>query len=267
MSRKVILPILAYALALWPQILWFVRRTTDPTNEPIGLLALITIGILAWPQLQSFRPHQLLGLSLLTLTIIASFFLPPLLTATLSLLTIAVASGLIRNPGLTGLLILSLPVMASLNFYFAWPVRLGIATCAEILLTLSGLPVTREGTLLLFQSAEVGVDPPCSGIRMLWFTGYLTCALAALHHLPWKKFLPLIPCAILLSFLANILRATLLFFPEAGLLTLPYWTHEALGLALHLFVALILLTFIKQTKRKTKTKCSHPHLSSSSAPA
>lgn len=267
MSLRTLSPLLAYALALWPQALWFIRRTTDGSDEPLGLLALVTVGALAWPQRQNLRPNQRLGLITLTLTIAASFFFPPLLTASLAVLTIAFSSGIIRHPGLGGLLFLSLPVMASLNFYFAWPVRVSVAASAETLLTFAGLTVTREGTLLLFQNAEVGVDPPCSGIRMLWFTGYLACALADLHHLPWKKFLALIPCAILLSFLVNIIRATLLFFPEAGLLLLPYWTHEALGLVLHLLVVLTLLFFIKRTKQKTKIICSLPHPSSYSEPA
>ena len=266
MNPKAYLTILAYALALWPQIHWFVRRTNDGSDEPLGLLALVTAAALAWSQRQSFRTKQTLGAALLVFTVAASFFLPPLVTSSLAVFTIAVASGLIRNPGLAGLLILTLPVMASLNFYFAWPVRLAVAASAETLLSLGGLPVTREGTLLLFQNAEVGVDPPCSGIRMLWFTGYLTCALAALHRLPWKNFLALIPSGLFLSFLANILRAVLLFFPEAGILPLPHWTHEGLGLVLHLLVALTLLALIKLTKRKTKIKCSHHHPSSCSAP-
>lgn len=246
-SPKVAL-ILAYALALWPQALWFIKRTSDRSDEPLGLLALATAGCLAWNQRHQFSGHHRAGLLLLALTIVASFILPSLLTAALALLAIAFATGVIKSPGLSGLLLLSLPLMASLNFYFAWPVRIAVALISEALLNLTGLDVTREGTLLLFQNAAVGVDPPCSGLRMLWFTGYLTCAAAALHQLPWKKFFILIPLAIALSFAANIVRATLLFFPESDLIHLPYWTHGALGAVLHLLVALTLFSFLTRPK-------------------
>ena len=182
-SQKIAL-ILAYALALWPQAFWLIKRTSDPSDEPLGILAFITAACLAWSQRHHFKGNQKAGLLLLILTVAASYFLPTLITAALAILTITLATGLIRSPGLTGLLMLSLPLIASLNFYFAWPVRLGIAISSETLLNFTGLPVTREGTLLLFDNAEVGVDPPCSGIRMLWFTGYLTCAMAALYQLP-----------------------------------------------------------------------------------
>lgn len=265
MTSRTAIPILAYGLALWPQMQWFLARTRDASDEPLGLLALITVAAFGYS-----RRHQLVscptwGWGFLILTVAASFLLPPLLTAAFALLTIAIATGMFRQPGLLGLLLLSLPLMASLNFYFAWPFRLGVAACSEQLLNLATLPVTREGTLLLYQGAEVGVDAPCSGIRMLWFTGYLTCALTTLHHLSWKKFLPLVPFALLLSFIANVLRATLLFFPEAELISLPHMAHEFVGLSLHLATALLLSKIIKPTNQKTK--CSIRPPSSCSAPA
>ena len=245
--------IAVYLLALWPQAWWFIQRTSDRSDEPLGILALVTVGCLTWSQRRDFAGNQTKGLILLIFTVVASFFLPTLITASLALLTVAFATGVIRSPGLTGLLVLSLPLMASLNFYFAWPVRLGIAISSEALLNLTGLSVTREGTLLLFQNAEVGVDAPCSGLRMLWFTGYLTCAMAALYQHSWKKFFLLIPLAIGLSIVANIIRTTLLFFPESGLIKLPYWTHEALGTTLHLLVALALFSFKPNHPQRQQT--------------
>lgn len=119
--------------------------------------------------------------------------------------------------------------------------------------------------MLYFQGTEVGVDPPCSGLRMLWFTGYLSCTLAAMNRLSWNKFLLLVPLASLLSVAANILRAVVLFFPESGILNFPYWTHEAVGALLHLGVALGLLALINKL---TPTRlCSIRHRSSFSEPA
>lgn len=258
MTSRIAITLLAYGLALWPQIHWFFARTRDPSDEPLGILALVTAALFAWSRRHQFTPYSTLGWIALMVTVGASFILPPLLTAALALVTIALATGLFRSPGLLGLLLLSLPLVASLNFYLAWPFRLGIAACSEKILNLCSLSVTRAGTLLLYQGYEVGVDAPCSGIRMLWFTGYLTCALATLHHLPWKKFLLLVPFALLLSFLANLLRATLLFFPEAQLISLPHSAHDLAGLLLHLATALLLSNIIKRTNQTTKCSINHP---------
>ncbi|MDQ8191493.1 exosortase/archaeosortase family protein [Roseibacillus persicicus] len=260
----------AFFLALWPQAQWFVKRTFDGSDEPLGLLALATAAILAWQgkdllvpkKTRGRRPlntppavplSQQLAWLALVLTVASSFFLPNLITAALGLCAVALVAGLFRNPGLMGLLFLSLPVMASLDFYLGWPVRLAVSVCSEGLLNLLQLPVTREGTLLFFQGAEVGVDPPCSGLRMLWFTAYLSCTLAAMNRLSGRKLLLLLPLAALLSIVANILRAVALFFPESGLLSFPHWTHEAIGAVLHLTVALGLLALVNKLTQPCKT--------------
>lgn len=267
MTTRTIALTLCFLTALWPQALWSVRRISEQGGEPLSLLAIGTFGLLAWRQRAQFSGNLRRGLSALFVTVVASFSLPPLLVAGIALLAIALVSGLIRSPGLFGLLLLTLPLMASVNFYLAWPVRLLVATSAEFLLAVGGLPVTREGTLLLFRESEVGVDPPCSGIRMLWFTAFLLCALSVLHSLSWKKFLLLAPSALLLSLLANIGRSTVLFFPESGIVEWPDWTHPAVGLSLHLLVALSLHFLLTRTTTQTNTTiCSRHHPSSSSEP-
>ena len=256
---------LAYGLALWPQAHWFIARTKDQSDDPLGILALATAALLAWSQRHRLRGAPLLGWVTLVLTVVTSFVFPPMLTGALALLAIAFASGLFRSAGLTGLLLLALPLIASFNFYCSWPLRIGISACSTFILNLLGLTVTREGALLIYQNTEVGVDAPCSGVCMIWFTAYLTCTLFTWHRLSWKKFVKLLPLALLLSFGANITRATLLFFPESNLITLPYWSHQAVGVLLHLAVALLISLLVTRTNQKTQ--CSIKHHSSSSAPA
>lgn len=259
-----LLVLVVFSLALWPQLIWLAKRTLDDPEGSLGLLALLTCVCLGWSQRKSLVSKPRLGWALLSLTVASSFLLPPLLVSLLAVLAISSACGLLRIPGLLGLAVLTLPVMASCNFYFGWPLRLGISACTEFLLQIGGLAVSREGTLLLFENAVVGVDPPCSGLKMLWFTGYLFCALSALHRLPWRAFLALLLVAFLLSFVGNVLRAFLLFFPESGLVTWPSWTHEAVGIILHLGGALILHALI--TRTNLKPSCKTPLPFSSSAP-
>ncbi len=56
----------------------------------------------------------------------------------------------------------------------------------------------------------------------------------------------LITSAALVALLANSLRATLLFFPESGMVHLPSWCHEGTGLALHVLGMIVLLTIARR---------------------
>ncbi|MDP0490321.1 MAG: archaeosortase/exosortase family protein [Verrucomicrobiota bacterium JB023] len=262
------IPVIAYLIALWPQAIWYVRRCGDGSDEPLGLLALLTTLLL----IPSTRSHVLaspslkrIALALLLLTGLVSFFLPPLITSAVALLSISFYSGIIRSAGYASLLLLSLPLLASLDFYLAFPLRLGVAMASHTLLSVLGFEVSRHGTSLLSGGHEVSVDPPCAGLQMMWFTCYLFFTLAALHRLSWVQFLCRLPQVMALTMGANVVRATLLFFPEAQLIMLPSWTHEGLGLLLH---ALVIFTLYRITSVNQRLiKCSNTPPSSLSVPA
>ena len=78
----------------------------------------------------------------------------------------------------------------------------------------------------------VEVDAPCSGLRMLFAGLYVACTLAALFRLRLLKTAAAVFLGIDATVVANILRATALFFPESGVMLLPGWTHTVLGLVL-----------------------------------
>ena len=63
---------------------------------------------------------------------------------------------------------LSLPVVASLQFYAGYPMRLAAAEGAVRLLELGGIVVARNGVSIEVGGMAIAVDPACSGIRMLW---------------------------------------------------------------------------------------------------
>jgi exosortase/archaeosortase family protein len=75
------------------------------------------------------------------------------------------------------------------------------------------------------------VDAPCAGIGMLWVGSYTAAVLSYLNRAagPRTAFNALAAGLVVLG--ANILRNTALFFPEAGLVHWPAWSHEAIGLA------------------------------------
>jgi hypothetical protein len=88
-------------------------------------------------------------------------------------------------PGVVMLLSLALPWVATLQFVAGYPLRVVVAMGAEKVLRLMGVLVTREGTDLWYEGVAVGVDAPCSGIRMLWFLLFAAAFLAARFGLRW----------------------------------------------------------------------------------
>ena len=231
--RSTALVVLAFAVAFYPLLRWYIQRVGDGSDEPLGVLALVfavALGFRARSRCRSTRGCRVVALVLLGLYGVAVWQgIPPLLRALPALGAIAFWSGLWRLPGVSMLLVLSLPVVASLQFYLCYPLRLLTAVLTSELLALVGAPVVREGVELISNGARVGVDPPCSGVRMLWMTGFSAAVVATLFEMNWLRTAGLGALALALSLLANALRASLLYFPEAGVMSLPAAGHELTG--------------------------------------
>ncbi len=177
-------------------------------------------------------PSDTVGIVALFAYAVSFPFLPPLIRAMIFIVAMALVTGIWRKPGIVLLLILSLPLAASLDFFFGYPLRFVTAVVAENLLRLVGLDVGREGVMLLHGENVVGVDPACSGLNMLWTAGLFTGLLASVFSLTWRKIFPLGLAALMISLTANSLRASLLFFPESGLIEMPHILHPVVGLVI-----------------------------------
>jgi exosortase/archaeosortase family protein len=224
--------------ALWPHGLWMVRRLTDGSDEPWGLLALLTVLALlvrARHELVVPKRAALVGSAVLALlAAVLAAFVPPLLAATLAMLALAVfiASALPRRPAapLTTLLLLCLPIIASLQFYLGYPLRLATAHAAVPLLALAGIEAAPAGAALLWRGQTILVDPPCAGIGMLWAGSWAAALQSYLADASPRRTFVNGCFAAVVVFAANVLRNALLFFPEAGLVPAPAWLHPSLGL-------------------------------------
>jgi exosortase/archaeosortase family protein len=248
------LPLAFVCAATWPVWHWFVIRTTDGSDEPLGLLALATLLIFAARNArQPFRGDRALLLPAVALAIYAiSFhFVPPLVRAMCAIS--AIGTLLFRGRGvmsLWGLAALSLPIVATFQFYFGFPLRvIAAAACAEVLRT-CGLAVVHEGTVLRYAGETIMVDAPCSGVRMLWFGLYLMCALAAFYQLDAER--TLIGCVVAMPIVitANIARATVLFFKEAHIVLWAEWTHAAVGMILFAGAASLMAMLARRLQMK-----------------
>lgn len=229
-------------LCFWPVWPWYLQRLQDGSDEPWGILALLTLaGLMLWPgsppergsvgwvepQKQEQRLACWLGLYLLSYA-----FVPMLVRAALAALTLAtwLAGRVGRGPGVYGLALLSLPLLASLQFYLGYPLRLLITRGAALLLHVSGVPVTPAGTALQLGTRTVLVDAACSGVQMLWVSTYLSCCLLLWFRLHGFRAWLLLMASLLLVVLANLSRAVTLFYSESGLFPAFAGFHTLTGL-------------------------------------
>ena len=227
------------ALALWPTAWWMGRRMLDGSDEPLGALAIAALAVLLWQCRKRLRASPHLGwLALALLGVVASSAalgpLPPLLAALLGLLALAagIAAFLPRAIALApvfGLALLSLPLLASLQFYLGYPLRVLTAEASRWLLA-GRFVVERNGAALTVDGRLVLVDAPCSGVQMLWL-GYFTACVVALYGARRNaSFLARLPAVSALVLCGNVLRNSVLVAAEGAGLRLPGWAHDIVGL-------------------------------------
>lgn len=246
------------AAALWPTFWWMGQRMVDGSDDPLGLLSLAALGALAWVHRRALRAAPRLGwlAAAMAGTLAATAtraHLPDLASTLVALL--ALAAGLaaflparVAAAPVLGLSVLSLPLLASLQFYAGYPLRVVTAEASRWLLALMQHDVSRSGTSLMVNGHLVIVDAPCSGVQMVWL-GYFTACVVALYtqhfmqhftqHLSShanrafnsRTFLTRLPAVSALVLLGNVARNTLLVAAEAAGTHLPGWAHDAVGLA------------------------------------
>ncbi|RZS32048.1 exosortase Q [Corticibacter populi] len=233
------------AAALWPQALWMLARLRDGSDEPLGILALLALLWLGLAQRQPWRRQAdarwlMAGALLTLLAMLAHAHGPALLSALLAMLAVTACLLSVRpvklaSAPLLGLAVLSLPLLASLQFYLGYPLRVLVAEASRWLLS-SQHVVARSGASLLVDGQLVLVDAACSGVQMAWW-GYFVACLAALHAGAGnRRFLRRLPLVGALVLAGNIVRNTVLVaWQSQGEPLAPFW-HEGIGLAVLLLV-------------------------------
>jgi exosortase/archaeosortase family protein len=227
--------LLGMIAVFWPMLPWWAGRTVDGSDGSWNLLAVLAL--LAMTPWRAFlKPTG--ETALIRLCILLALALPFLAVGTLPPLAKGLmAAGLLAvlwrdagaSPAVSLLPLLSLPLLATADFYLGYPLRLLVAEGSGILLQIFGWPVEVSGVGLTWEGRQVLVDAPCSGLKMLWFGAWMTLVAAGLCRLNWASLFRLSATALLLLIGLNIVRATVLFFPESGLLTLSSGWHEAIG--------------------------------------
>jgi exosortase/archaeosortase family protein len=237
-------PFLVFAIvaaATWDAWRWYAVRISDSPEEGAALVLTIAfIGVVGVARRS--RPSANVPLPVLPIAALLGFFgamhgiLPPIILAaiavSLTLFCLHVAMFKERPPiAFWGLVALALPVLPSLQFTLGYPMRVVSAALTAILLQAHGLAVSRQGTFLVWRDEAIQFDAPCSGVNMLWAGLLLTLTGGVLFRFgPMRMSLAVAGAAIVLV-LGNVLRASSLFYVEAGLLPrAPGWWHEAVGI-------------------------------------
>ena len=231
--------------ALAPTWAWMVQRMRDGSDDPLGLVALVALAALAWQCRRELRASPRLGWLALAGagTVLATVLrsglgvvpaLPPLAAGLVAVL--ALACGLLaflprRVAALpvTGLAVLALPLLSSLQFYAGYPLRVLTAEASRWLLA-PGFDVAREGTSLMVDGRLVIVDAPCSGVQMVWLGYFTACAVALWARSSDKAFLRRLPMVGVLVLAGNVVRNSVLIAFEGAGHALAPWAHNALGL-------------------------------------
>ncbi len=249
----------ALFVALWPHWIYVARRLVDGSDEPWGVLAWLTVvalllrdhALLAQPTRSALVASAMLAI----VAAAAQLVLPDLAAAALAMLALGLyLVHALRRPAtpLIVLLLLALPIIASLQFYLGFPLRVLAAHASAWMLWVGGLDATAAGASIVYDGTTVLIDAPCAGIGMLWLGSYAAALLSYLQGADARKSLVNGVVAALLVLLANIVRNTILFFPEAGLANWPAWSHEAVGLAAFMAAIAPLVLFTGDVSRSEK---------------
>jgi exosortase/archaeosortase family protein len=247
-----LLALVAVGAACWSAWLDLAARVDDSAT---ALPLVLVVGALAVPCFNAsatrrvpLRPLSLLLLAYTIAVLLAPpiFAIAPAFLAVCRILHSACREDTPRAP-FYGLVLLALPVLPTLEFYAAYPVRLAAIEASATLLRMNGLAVGVEGLALRFGGELIQFDAPCSGVRMLWTCAFLASALAYLYRFSLRRYALALALAVLLAIAGNIVRATSLFYVESGVLELGEagWLHEAVGVVAFAMTALGLYVIVK----------------------
>jgi exosortase/archaeosortase family protein len=243
--------IAAQLAAFWPVGRWYCIRMLDSSDEPWGVVALATALVFL---LFHKRRHTITAKNLVAPTLFIAVyavgygFIPPIFRAGLAViaLTFTLSSfcfGRRLHLGLLGLLLLSLPVISSLQFYLGYPLRLLVGRLAAPLLEMNGLDVHSAGTCLTWNGSLISIDAPCSGIKMLWVGMFVCFTLICFYDMNFKQTFLTALFSFLVLIIGNVFRTAALFYVESGILHLPAWTHAGIGVISFMVAATFILMF------------------------
>jgi exosortase/archaeosortase family protein len=250
-SLSWLLPVLLIPVAgYWHAWQWYFNRIKSSPEEAIGLFAIFSF-MLVWCVRTISRRHiifkfPLWPISLLLVLYSFSFLLPlpSIMKSAIAFLTLFLSIywatfGTQPPVSLWGLILISLPVVPSLQFYLGYPARYISASVTVPLLQLHGLSVTQSATNLIWNDQLIQFDAPCSGVTMLWGGLLVTLLISFVYRFTLFRTAVAVCVACLFVLFGNVLRGSSLFYLETG--AIPFeapWLHEGIGMGAFAFVTI-----------------------------
>lgn len=226
-------------LASWPQTLWMASRMVDGSDDPLGVLALGALLAVLLAHRRQLRQSPSLGWLLAAMALMgaagwAQSTWPDLLAALFAMLGLACgARALLPQRVASGpllvLAVLALPLLASLQYFAGYPLRVLVAEVTRWLMSGSH-QVLREGSALVVDGHLVLVDAACSGVQLAWLGYFCAASLALLRGLSTRRFAARLPWVGAWVLLGNVARNWVLVSLQAQGKPLTGWPHEAIGL-------------------------------------
>ncbi|HEY9684241.1 MAG TPA: archaeosortase/exosortase family protein [Oculatellaceae cyanobacterium] len=251
--------LIAGIIAFWPVLYWYGTRTLDKSDEPWGLISLLTAIYFLVKDKGDSKTNLIspvvnttwnIWIACLLVTLYSTFYTStPHLVQSIVMVTtmwLLFSKQLPRTSRIAifGLLVLALPLMPSLNFFASYPLQAIVATGSAALLSLLGLSVSPDGTLMNINEHLVSIDAPCSGIQMLWTALYLSMIIALRFELNSKKTFFLVFLTIPITIAANILRASILVLFDRFAKTPSWYFATQYEPQMHLLVGLVIFAVI-----------------------
>src|SRR5829696_6257371 len=166
--KRILLILGMQLVAFWEVWRWYITRAVYSWDHPWGLLAFIAALVFLFVSKKSL-PREARSLFLPALFIVvyvATYFvLPPLGRATSAFTALALTLSSLRfgrsfHPGLFGLFYLSLPTIATLQFFGGYPMRVAVAQLTAPILRLGSFAFMPEGTCLNWAGRLIWIDTP-----------------------------------------------------------------------------------------------------------
>jgi exosortase/archaeosortase family protein len=251
--------------ATWDAWRWYVQRVWDSPEEAASLA--VTVAFLGALGVRR-RSKEAIRLPLVPVALLLAAFaasygiLPPIARAAIAIVTTLFCGHLAafkeRPPvAFWGLVALALPVVPSLQFMLGYPMRVISAALSVGLLQAHGLMVERQGTFLAWRGELIQFDAPCSGVNMLWAGLLLMLMGCVVFRFNAIKVMIAVALSLVLAITCNVLRATSLFYVEAGLL--PHaqaWWHEGIGIAAFTVSAAATLWLLTHLRGREAPSCA-----------
>jgi len=242
----------------WRAWQWYFNRVNSSVEEAVGLIAIFIfltfIAVRLLYQRKSYYQFSLQPVAVMLLVYGLSFFLPipSIIRAAMAFMTISIIvywTSFGKHPPIAfwALVMLSLPIVPSLQFYLGYPARYISASIAVPLLQMNGLSVTQSGTYLVWQNQMVQFDAPCSGVTMLWAGLFFSLFISLVYRFNLLKMVFALFASCIIVLFGNVLRATSLFYIEAGFIKNNQpWLHEGIGVIAFLATAFGILVTLSR---------------------